>query len=123
VKAANGVWKDYLNCIVFSGSHLYIKNDQLIGNRYLNRLVIGASFDGRAIIIYADPGASRWFVPRSVRNIMRGVHERGGIVGIAKDLGDAWDIIVDNPKEYKRKPRTYYFLRDSKQELQQGEEE
>lgn len=93
-----------------------MKGDSLILNRHgserlqhykFDLLIFGVSKEGLAILIY--PMKTSGKVPRRVAELMRKFHEHGGLVGCAKGMHDAWDIVSNSP-DYKRFPRTYHFL-------------
>ena len=72
------------------------------------RLIRGVAMDGRAIVLYPilnrlDP------VPLLVSRLMMLYAKRGAIVGCVLDIGDCWDVVYDNPLEYKRKVRTFSY--------------
>jgi hypothetical protein len=98
---------DQLGCRVVRGDRFFrLKTDrQGLG---LHLLVFGTSKDGEAILIYPYPHKGR--VPLDVCRLMRDFFYRGALVGCAAEIGDAWDIVQNNPDEFKRKKRTYRFM-------------
>lgn len=80
--------------------------------KYFERLVTGTAKNGRTIVIY--PLVSKDdSVPRAICDHMKEIETRGGIVGTAKSIGDAFCIVVDS-QEYPRFNHTFlhhYWLR------------
>lgn len=71
------------------------------------RMVGGTSKDGKTIMIY--PIISRWeAMPLAVCQMMVELESRGALVGCAANIGDAWCIVSNDEKEYKRAKRTWY---------------
>lgn len=76
--------------------------------RFLGRLISGVAKDGRAILIL--PILSRKTkIPFNLCRLMMQYDGRGAIVGTAEHIGDAWDIVYADPKQYKRKAKTYLY--------------
>lgn len=94
--------------------------------RYFWRLVSGVAKDGRAILIYPLSVESE-NIPFSVCSLLMEYEGRGAITGCAKNIGDAWCIVSDDEKEYKRPKRTWYYRRwynlykESKQDGREAE--
>lgn len=80
--------------------------------RFFSRLIIGTKApNGRAVLVYPHIQYSKK-TPTCILKIMMEYEAQGAIVGYACNIGDAWDIVFDNPKEYKRKVRTYDYRKD-----------
>ncbi len=80
--------------------------------RFFSRLIIGTKGPGgRAVLIYPHIEDSKK-TPTCIVKIMMEYEAQGAIVGYACNIGDAWDIVFDDPKEYKRKRRTYNYQKD-----------
>jgi len=96
-----------LGCVALKGDRFFvIRGERKTPGMHL--LVWGCAKDGRAIMIW--PMARTRTMPLIVAELMGEYHSRGALVGCAKNIGDAFDVVADNPREYKRKLRTYQFL-------------
>lgn len=73
--------------------------------RYFSRLITGVAKDGRMIVIYPFIHR-RELIPRPICEYMREVEMRCGITGTASNIGDAYEIVADDPVEYPRKEKT-----------------
>lgn len=104
VRAINN-WEQ-LGCKAISGNRFFVIKGERKGTGF-HLLVFGVAPDGRAILIYPQPHRGK--VPIAICMLMMDFHTRGALVGCAKEIGDAYDVIVDNPSEYKRKRRTWRF--------------
>lgn len=111
-----------LGCRVIKGDRFFVvRGEKKQAGMHL--LVFGCSKDGRAILIYPTPRAGR--VPLEIARFMLDFHERGALVGCAKNIGDAFDIVISSA-EYPRKKRTYRFIEELaqwKKRKKHGEEE
>jgi hypothetical protein len=99
-----------LGCRVQSGDSMVLnryKNERLRNYKF-EMLVFGVSKAGLAILIY--PMKTRLKVPRQVALLLEEFHGRGALAGCAQNIDDAWDIVSNSP-DYKRKARTYHFLK------------
>lgn len=93
-----------LGCFLIS-SPIKIKKN-FAGKKAEDELIFGCASDGRLVIIY--PYKSRHAIlDKKLCFLMQEMECRGAIVGCATNILDAWDIISDDEKEYKRKKRTY----------------
>jgi hypothetical protein len=95
-----------LGCLVREHASHSIRRERG-GRRYLWRLVSGVAKDGRSILIYPITH-HKDRVPFNVCQLMLEFEGRGGIVGCAAHIGDAWDIVSADESRYKRKKRTFY---------------
>lgn len=109
-----------LGCRVIKGDRFFVvRGEKKQAGMHL--FVFGCAKDGRAILIYPMPWRNR--VPLQIARFMLDFHERGALVGCAKDIGDAHDIVADSP-EHQRKRRTYQFIEElTNWEKINGEEE
>ena len=104
---------EQLGCRVYSGAALF--RDRRAGDprfRHFWRLVFGVAKDGRAILVYPMPDR-KGRIPDHIVDLLAEYHDRGALAGCAADIGDAWDIVVSDPKEYPRKSRTFMFQWES----------
>lgn len=91
--------------------------------RYFNRCVFGVSKEGLAILIY-PLRYDKEFVPISACALMSEWASRGALVGCCKSIGDAWDVVVNDSENYKRKRHTfsYQYWLDKHKEQRNGKE-
>lgn len=112
-----------LGCLVreYSASRHKVGKDR---SRFTWRLITGVAKDGRAILLYPII-RKQDKVPHSVCRMMSEYEGRGAIVGCVENIGDAWDVVQANEKEYKRKARTYlhrYWLEKYKKSKEREDE-
>lgn len=111
---------EQLGCRVVGGDKMFSGHHGGSGKRlswYLSGFIFGCSTKGKMILIYPIKQPNN--LPWTVANFMMDYYSRGAIVGCARNIGDAWDIVIDSP-EYKRKVSTYTFIR--KRRIEDGEE-
>jgi hypothetical protein len=48
-------------------------------------------------------------VPKEIAKLLVEYNERGALVGCVCDINDAWDIVVSDENNHKRKRRTYAY--------------
>jgi hypothetical protein len=110
-------WEPTLEAHVASGDHFFGMG-QKRKNIGLHLLIFGVARDGRAILLYPirAHNKSGGFLPKAVREFMMEYEHRNALVGTCVEIGDAFDIVVDNAAEYPRKKRTYTHLKVAKNE-------
>jgi hypothetical protein len=98
---------EQLGCIVSTGDHFFGMG-QKKKNIGFHLFIFGTAKDGRAILLYPirPHNKSGGILPRRIREFMMEYDARGAIVGTCTEIGDAWDVVIDDP-EYPRKKRTY----------------
>lgn len=95
-----------LGCKVLAGNKFIIPADEHSRiDHFLPRFIFGCDKNGKMILIYPNPSR---FTPRPVCLFMQDFEALGAAVGIAHDIGDAWDIVAQST-DYKRKKRTYHY--------------
>lgn len=109
ISALNEKWP-HLGCFVTSGDHFFGMG-QKKKNVGLHLLIFGVAIDGRAIVLYPirAHNKSSGKVPPRIKGLMMEYELRGALVGTCVEIGDAYDVVIDNPAEYPRKKRTYTY--------------
>lgn len=107
--------KPQLGCKVFAGVTPAVQRARGKQDQYFSRLITGIARDGRMIVIYP---IIHWpdRIPKAVCKYMGEVDALCGIVGTASNIGEAWDIVICDEKEYPRTERTRlhnYLLKKS----------
>lgn len=74
------------------------------------RFVQGVAKDGKALLIYPILGRDEK-IPFRICRYMLDFEARGAIVGCAESVGDLYCIVANNPEEYKRPKKSYYYRR------------
>lgn len=110
IEALNN-WEQ-LGCHVFAGDYFFGMG-QKRKNTGFHLLIFGVSKDGKAIVLYPirPHNKSGGILPKSVREFMMEFDSRGALVGTCVEIGDAWDVVKNDPIEYPRKKRTYTHLK------------
>lgn len=98
--------KEALGCKVFAGAppgahKAYGKRAE----RLFPRLITGTAGSGKAVALYPYIH-NREMLPISICQFLIDVEERGGISGTVRNLGDSFEVLVDNSEEYPRKKQT-----------------
>lgn len=111
--------KEMLGCRVYSGVAPHSKYKVKSKEKFFWRFVMGTAKDGRTILIYPLINRSEQ-MPVSVFTYMAETEDLGAIVGTARNIGDCFLIVVDNPIEYKRTKQTrkhrYFLARQMRKE-------
>lgn len=97
--------KPVLECKVHPGG---LPGAQRLGAKrsvMYSRLITGIGKGGRAVAIYPIIH-HREYIPLVIQEYMQEVEARGGIVGTASSIGDAWDVAFCDEVEYPRKVKT-----------------
>lgn len=112
-------WGEVLGCTLIPGHAVFHQRERHLKYYQFQNLIIGFKKGGKAIFIYPHPTRAK--LSRKVADFLRKAYDVGCLVGCANDAFDAYDIIADDEKEYKRKKRTYLFLDDK--EVDDGTDE
>ena len=102
----------HLGCSLTATEYLSFKERSY--KVHLDRLVFGTSKDGKAIWIYATKTRDR--LPQQTAMFLYEQFKRGALVGCAHNFSDAWDIVWNDETQYKRKKRTWTFLKVLKED-------
>jgi hypothetical protein len=89
-------------------------------DRLSGQVLYGYKMGGKMIFLYVSKSVRA--APRAVYQRMREMEAAGCLVGIVCQLGDAWDIVVDDPINYKRKKRTFLYREQEEPKNDESEE-
>lgn len=96
------------DCKVHSGMVPAPKTRVWTKERHFWRFIAGTAKDGKTILIY--PLTSRnERIPVSICEYMTEIAKKSQYVGCAENLGDVFCIMADDPLNYKRAKKTYYY--------------
>lgn len=109
IRALNETWT-HLDCFVVTGDHFFGmgQKKKLIGHHLF---IMGVANDGRAIVLYPirQENKSSGKVSLATQKFMLEYEKRGAIVGTCADISDAYDVVIDDEREYPRKKRTFVY--------------
>lgn len=114
VRLITRAWGKKYGCVVLPGDAVFHREHSALKFRRFSELIIGFNGDGKAIFIYPQP--TRALMSVKLAKFMKSAYDKGCHVGLAGDVYDAYDIIANDPVNYKRKPRTLYFLQRAMEE-------
>lgn len=96
-----------LDVLVFGGDKFF--SDNKYSKWFFHRrLIFGVGQGGKAILLYPVARRTR-MLPLAICKLLSEFESRGAVVGCVYNISDAWDVCVQNPREYKRKKRTYDY--------------
>jgi hypothetical protein len=90
------------------------------GNRYRELIIWAVGPRGKTIFIY--PTVNHYErIPLGICEEMEEASQHGALVGSAANIGDVWDICIDDEVEYPRKARTYRWSQILEKHRNKGE--
>jgi hypothetical protein len=113
-------WGKKYGCVVIPGDAVFHREHSQLKFRRFSELIIGYNGDGKAIFIYPQP--TRGLLNVKLAKFLKAAYDKGCHVGLAGDVYDAYDIIANDPVNYKRKPRTLYFIQRALEKDDETEE-
>lgn len=102
-------WR-HLGCDVMSADRFFARGEG-DRKRKFRHFIIGCAKDGRMILLYPIAPRRPKLLKKVAAELMDKWASRGALVGCCTDIGDAYDIVIDDPIEYPRKRRTYFYER------------